>query len=1073
MKGLVVVWVLCCLASAHKSADAKAKWWSIPEPVATVGKLFYFKIPHDLFVDSAGPIDFLGQDGGGLPSWLVKGENGELEGIPGPEDVRDGLLVRAGDKGRRMISDVAYIRVAPLKWKNVRNNKRCKNNKDSILLCLVIGMNFKSIQPLQRLIALKNLAGFLSLPQDAVLLVPQESVSSWLMDNIVTSERPQHKKHQFNDTSFVLWEVGCGEDIWQEHIDHVRQMQSNAVDGTLSEVLQLPVTSYRLVNSLNPLRGRRQVSGTKHDKIAANFDDDDDETKQGVKENDTDDENDDDDNDDDDDDEIVPDTRKTLVEPSPVFLPDQYDTDHLHRHYRRDENVLDAQKSVINSTPVLKAIVLPSIDSNDMARPYDNIQPTPTFFESMSSTPTTSQLAESVDMGEQFATTMIDESASGETTALPTDKLKEAMNGNAISTTTMSTATNADSANTPPVIKYKLPKLAITAGKPLKYAIPDNVFYDHEDGSSKNLKLSLLNTDPALLSWVEFDTENQILVALPLEEHVSKWEVIIQAQDSAGLGVNNTLDLVVQQLPHLRAINHQIILQMRLKSDSLAWTRPVHWSLDIIEKIAAIYSTDANNITVLNCTKPGMLTANKDRPSVQFKWTNDTLPRNTCPNDQILQIISILKPEKGNKAKYSKPFGATVVLEDVSWEGLGNCASITPPSSQNFEPVLRNPVDLINATYGQLLSFVVPDDTFFDAEDSSSHRLKLSLMTIDRSPVPPNSWLQFDPKNQEFYGIPLWGDKNFSEYQLICTDREGKSNHDSLVVSIHNATKPMPTAEFDIVFKTPEYREFNNSALLKKSFVEHLATLFKDETTSNIVILGVNLVNGMTMVTWYNKSLEVDRCDENMILRLRQVILSEEEKLTDAVAKIMSPSFNVVGAHVVPSGMCEGGLTEVRPPKPPRKVSPRDDNILLLFDTTEEYFSTLFVPAIIILIMIFIAGILACLLYRRRPSSKLRIGDNDRQSFRSRGIPVIFQDEMDERLEPTNKTPIIMREEKPPLPPPDYQRSPPMATTALLADTEDSPYQPPPPPFSSVGSNHRSKPTSTPSYRKPPPYVPP
>lgn len=43
--------------------------------------------------------------------------------------------------------------------------KRCKNTEDSILLCLVIGMNFKSIQPLQRLIALKNLAGFLSLPQ--------------------------------------------------------------------------------------------------------------------------------------------------------------------------------------------------------------------------------------------------------------------------------------------------------------------------------------------------------------------------------------------------------------------------------------------------------------------------------------------------------------------------------------------------------------------------------------------------------------------------------------------------------------------------------------------------------------------------------------------------------------------------------------------------------------------------------------------------------------------------------------------------------------------------------------------
>lgn len=53
--------------------------------------------------------------------------------------------------------------------------------------------------------------------------------------------------------------MGCGGNIWPEHFDHVHQMQSNAIDGTLSEVLQLPVTSWRLLNSLNPLRGRRQV----------------------------------------------------------------------------------------------------------------------------------------------------------------------------------------------------------------------------------------------------------------------------------------------------------------------------------------------------------------------------------------------------------------------------------------------------------------------------------------------------------------------------------------------------------------------------------------------------------------------------------------------------------------------------------------------------------------------------------------------------------------------------------------------------------------------------------------------
>lgn len=46
-----------------------------------------------------------------------------------------------------------------------------------------------------------------------------------------------------------------------------------------------------------------------------------------------------------------------------------------------------------------------------------------------------------------------------------------------------------------------------------RYSIP-NVFYDAEDGDIKHLKLKLLKTEPALLSWVEFDAEKQILLAL-------------------------------------------------------------------------------------------------------------------------------------------------------------------------------------------------------------------------------------------------------------------------------------------------------------------------------------------------------------------------------------------------------------------------------------------------------------------------------------------------------------------------------------------------------------------------------
>lgn len=127
----------------------------------------------------------------------------------------------------------------------------------------------------------------------------------------------------------------------------------------------------------------------------------------------------------------------------------------------------------------------------------------------------------------------------------------------------------------------------------------------------------------------------------PLEQHVSKWEVVIEAKDSENMTVNNTLELVVQQLPHLRAINHQITLKMLLKPESLAWTRPVNWSLDILDKISSIYSTDIKYITVLDWPSTSMIVANEKRPSVQFVWTNDTLSRDVCPNENISQILAV------------------------------------------------------------------------------------------------------------------------------------------------------------------------------------------------------------------------------------------------------------------------------------------------------------------------------------------------------------------------------------------------------------------------------------------------
>lgn len=159
--------------------------------------------------------------------------------------------------------------------------------------------------------------------------------------------------------------------------------------------------------------------------------------------------------------------------------------------------------------------------------------------------------------------------------------------------------------------------------------------------------------------------------------------------------------------------------------------------------------------------------------------------------------------------------------------------------------------------------------------------MKLSLLTIDHSPVPPDNWLQFDVRNQEFYGIPMPADEGSREYQLVssitgfeneliiqystleflmyfifslsiqvCEDRGGLRAHDGLVVVVHPAPHVPYSVEFSITIN-PHYETFIRNTPLKRKFVEKLRELFEEPDTSNIVLGRISKV-GRSNNSLYN-----------------------------------------------------------------------------------------------------------------------------------------------------------------------------------------------------------------------------
>lgn len=56
----------------------------------------------------------------------------------------------------------------------------------------------------------------------------------------------------------------------------------------------------------------------------------------------------------------------------------------------------------------------------------------------------------------------------------------------------------------------------------------------------------------------------------------------------------------------------------------------------------------------------------------------------------------------------------SIVIEKVTWQGIGLCNEVPPPrrpvpEQQNFLPIVRNRIDNITATVGELTVFRVPE----------------------------------------------------------------------------------------------------------------------------------------------------------------------------------------------------------------------------------------------------------------------------------------------------------------------------------------------------------------------------
>lgn len=210
-----------------------------------------------------------------------------------------------------------------------------------------------------------------------------------------------------------------------------------------------------------------------------------------------------------------------------------------------------------------------------------------------------------------------------------------------------------------------------------------------------------------------------------MDEDVSRWEYLVKATDKEGASTTDRLEILVQQHKAKRVVNHEFTLLMRLEKKQ-EFSHAVDWPLKVLRDLSRLYHSNASEVTVRS--------VNYTSDPVVFTWTNDSLPTSYCPENEISRMykVSLIADEKqicvfnefvwlqiltaNDRGDPSYPLNLALAPEirvkQVIYKGLGVCEPqpkppMTPPT--NFSPILRNPVDHINATVGELLVYKVPD----------------------------------------------------------------------------------------------------------------------------------------------------------------------------------------------------------------------------------------------------------------------------------------------------------------------------------------------------------------------------
>ncbi|XP_048403553.1 dystroglycan [Stegostoma tigrinum] len=688
-------------ASMHSvllEPDAPAASFSIPDGSAYISRAFTMQIPSEVLPAHAMlKMTESGKDT--LPSWLHWDPvSHSLQGLPLDTDrgvhyiSATALEVAANGSFVPFAEDVFSIEVLPddpldstplavsSQLVNEVTPSVCGPEEPLTILTVILDADLTKMTAKQRIGLLEQMRKFAEVGLHQMKLVPV--VNNRLFDMSAFMAGPGNAKKVVENGALVSWKIGCF--LNQNNVPDISSVEVPAKEGTMSAQLGYPVVGWHIANKKLQVtkRVRRQINLTPTPVIVALP------PTTAVREPPS---------------HIVP------TPTSPIIAPT---TDRVAPPIRKpliSRPVKTVRpKDTITHTPTLGPVqptrvleksstTIPGqieptvtrpgyVEPTAVPSPHTTKKPRVTTLKPQVTTPTTVTTSTKLKGRTKAPRVTSKPSTKLRTTSPPTRRTTSPVHA-----TKPFRQPFGD--NRPPKLTNHIDRVDSWVGTYFEVKIPSDTFYDDEDGTTDKLQLTLKLREQQTLpenSWVKFNGTSQLLYGLPDSGHEGKHEYFMHAADKGGLTAVDAFEVHVHSRPHNGKSSAKFAA--RFHGDHKKVANDVNKKIQLIKKLAYAFGDRNSSTVTLHSISKG---------SVVVEWTNNTLPLEPCPKEQIQSLSRRIADSNG---KPNQVFTATMEPEfspiNVSVSGTGSCKNIQfVPAVPFSEPPIQ-PTVLVAAGEG-------------------------------------------------------------------------------------------------------------------------------------------------------------------------------------------------------------------------------------------------------------------------------------------------------------------------------------------------------------------------------------